>query len=89
MACRPVYSPSSVSFPRNPDIHRDTEPITESLTVKNNRVEIKSAEIILNEPAVRVAPDEVHGRGADIGADHAPLPDFGYFGVADLAVCAV
>ena len=43
----------------------------------------------VNEPAVRVAPDEVHGRGADIGADHAPLPDFGYFGVADLAVCAV
>ena len=36
----------------NPDIHRDTEPITEALTVKNNRVEIKSAEIILDTFAI-------------------------------------
>ena len=36
----------------NPDIHRDTEPITEELTVKNNRVEIKSAEIILDTLAI-------------------------------------
>ena len=43
----------------------------------------------VNESAPRISPDKVHGCGADIGADHAPLPDFGYFGVADLAVCAV
>ena len=43
----------------------------------------------VDDPGLSIASDEVHGCGADIGADHASLPDFGYFGVADLAVCAV
>lgn len=36
----------------NPDIHRDTEAVTRELIVKNNRVEIESAEIILDTLAI-------------------------------------